>query len=249
MSPTPNAQIGAQVAETAQLLRNLQHAVAQCREAVFITDATGIIARTNPAFEKLTGYSSQEAVGKDLSALSADGPHSQDYKQIWERILQQRPFSGPIVLRQKYAERVAVEIIITPVLDAQGQIGNLVCTCNALGRTSSSVEQSSAPTAKPDQIKEVAHALNNTLMIAMAQAELSFELLAPEHPVRVRLKGIKQVCRRAADLVRLLYELEKQAEENTPPEPIHYQSPSASAEEMAPPDRGTGLTKRATAAG
>lgn len=247
-SPIPNAQIGAQSSETSQLLRNLQHAIAQCRDAVFITDSAGIIARTNPAFEKLTGYSSHEAVGKDLSALSADGPHSEDYRQIWERVLQQRQFSGSITLRHKSDQRIAVEITVTPVLDTRGQIGNLVCTCSSAEQSDSRVVPI-ASAAKPEQIKEVAHALNNTLMTAMAQAELSFELLAPEHAVRVRLKGIKYACRRAADLVRLLYELEKQTEKNAPPQPLHFQNPSAPPDEVATPFHSATLKKHATAAG
>jgi len=76
----------------AQALRNLQCAVTQSHDAIFITDAADLISCVNPAFEKLTGYSSFEVLGKDMSLLIADGPQSDDYRQIWSRIFQQRAF-------------------------------------------------------------------------------------------------------------------------------------------------------------
>jgi PAS domain-containing protein len=39
----------------AQALRNLQHAVTQSHDAIFMTDGTGIVSGVNPASEKLTG--------------------------------------------------------------------------------------------------------------------------------------------------------------------------------------------------
>ena len=85
----------------AQALRNLQCAVTQSHEAVFITDQAGLITRVNPAFEELTGYSAIQALGKDLSAFIARGPHSDEYREIWARIFQQRAFSGTVQLKKK----------------------------------------------------------------------------------------------------------------------------------------------------
>lgn len=225
-SPTPNAHIGAHSAEASRVLRDLQYAIAQCRDAVFITDAAGIIARVNPAFEKLTGYSSHEAVGKDLSALTAEGPHSASYQRIWERTLQQRPFSGPLRLRRRSEECIAVEITITPVPDSEGQVASLVCSCHLVEECSPLSAVAETPPANAEQINEVAHALNNLLMVAMSHAELAFDALPVENSVRVQMQSIKQSCRRAADVVRLLYELERQAEKSAQPAPLHYKPPA-----------------------
>lgn len=226
-SPTPNAQIGAPSIEASQVLRDLQYAIAQCRDAVFVADPAGIIVRVNPAFERLTGYSSHEAVGKDLSALTADGPHSASYQRIWERTLQQRPFSGALRLRQQSGQCIAVEIVVTPVPTFDGEIGSLVCTCHRLEEDSpaeSSAEES--PSANSEQVKEVAHALNNLLMVAMSNAELAFDALPIENPLRVQMQTIRQACRRAANVVGLLYELERQPEKSLQPAPLHYQPPA-----------------------
>lgn len=226
-SPTPNAHIGAPSIEASQVLRDLQYAIAQCRDAVFVADPAGIIVRVNPAFERLTGYSSHEAVGKDLSALTVDGPHSAIYQRIWERTLQQRTFSGPLRLRHQSGQGIAVEMTVTPVPTFDGEIGSLVCTCHRVEEISpaeSSAEESRS--ANSEQVKEVAHALNNLLMVAMSNAELSFDALPVEHPLRVQMQTIRQACRRAADVVRLLYELERQPEQSVQPAPLHYQPPA-----------------------
>lgn len=233
IGPTPNAQVGALSIEATKVLRDLQYAIAQCRDAVFIADAAGTISRVNPAFEKLTGYSSFEAVGKDLSMLTAEGPYSEDYRQIWGKVLQQRAFCGSITFKHKSGERIPIEVTITPVPDALGQVGTLVCTC-VQAATSTNHSLSNLATASPHQVKEVAHALNNTLVVVMAEAELSFGSLPLEHPTRVRLKSIQHACRRAADLVRLLYELEGKAQGAPRPEPLHYQSPNVHEEPAKP---------------
>ena len=62
--------------QMAEAFQNLQHAVAQCQDAIFIADSAGIITRVNPAFERLTGYSALEIVGKDLSVFTDGGPES-----------------------------------------------------------------------------------------------------------------------------------------------------------------------------
>src|SRR5258708_19982683 len=82
--PRPNPMAAA--------LRNLQHAVNQSQEAVFICDPDGVIERVNPAFEDLTGYSSLDAVGKDLSWIVADGPMSDSYRRLWEQVFQCRTY-------------------------------------------------------------------------------------------------------------------------------------------------------------
>lgn len=226
-SPTPNAHIGSHSTDASQALRDLQYAIVQCRDAVFVADAAGLIVRVNPAFEKLTGYSSHEAVGKDLSALTADGPHSANYQRIWERTLQQRSFSGPLRLRHRSEKCIAVEITVTPVPASDGQIASLVCTCHCIEEASPSVfSVDEPPSANSAQVQEVAHALNNLLMVAMSNAELAFDALPIEHPLRVQMQTIRQACRRAADVIRLLYELERQPENIVQPAPLHYQPPA-----------------------
>ena len=78
----------------AAALRNLQHAVNQSQEAIFISDPAGVIERVNPAFETFTGYSSLDLVGKDLSWLAAEGPMSNTIGGFGSRCSRARPTAG-----------------------------------------------------------------------------------------------------------------------------------------------------------
>jgi len=51
-----------------------------------ITNSEGIIEYVNPAFEWLTGYSSEKAVGQTPSILTSGQPALALYRELWETI-------------------------------------------------------------------------------------------------------------------------------------------------------------------
>ena len=90
----PGPDQNSQPTRIAEALRNLQHAVAQCHDAVFISDAAGVLTRVNAAFEPLTGHSSMELIGKDLSLIMEGGGQSSEYQQIWRDIFEEKDTRG-----------------------------------------------------------------------------------------------------------------------------------------------------------
>ncbi len=68
--PTSGADQGRQLQRTSRTLRELRCAVNQSHEVVFMVDSAGLLGYVNPAFERLTGYSAQEALGKNLSSIA-----------------------------------------------------------------------------------------------------------------------------------------------------------------------------------
>ncbi|MBS1261729.1 MAG: putative diguanylate cyclase DgcE [Calditrichaeota bacterium] len=71
---------------TEQNLRRLAEAVEQSAEAVIITDADGSIVYVNPAFERITGYSRAEALGRNPSILQSGRHDEAFYKNLWDTI-------------------------------------------------------------------------------------------------------------------------------------------------------------------
>ncbi len=70
-------------------------------EGIVITDANGIIVRTNPAFEEITGFSEDEAIGKTPSLLKS-GRHNADFfKHMWRSIVEQGIWQGEIWDKRK----------------------------------------------------------------------------------------------------------------------------------------------------
>lgn len=230
----------------AQALRYLQHAVTQSYDAIFMTDGAGIVSRVNPAFEKLTGYSSLQAVGKDLSSLIAGGPQADDYRRIWGRIFSHQPFSGEVELQFKSGAACGVDLMVSPVLDNRGQITGLVCNCSE--RSGKSTESAPAaagtlPIPEGRGIQGFAHALNNFLLPVIANAELTLEALPSDSPLRSRLRVIKSGAHRASDLVRERLDLarlprdmmpSRSADASDPVSPVFGHHAAAMAEVLLP---------------
>ena len=188
-------------------LRNLQHAVNQCQDVIFFTDPAGVIERINPAFEKLTGYSSVEAVGKDLSWIAAEGPLSESYRKIWEQVFQGRAYRGDLQIRRKQGDACELDVLIAPVRDGKGRTASLLCT----GRDTSEkreLESQLSQARRMDAIGTlaggVAHDFNNMLMVISAYAELSLDSLPKEHRLWHNLQEILAASRRASELTRQL---------------------------------------------
>jgi PAS domain S-box-containing protein len=89
---------------------------------IVITDARGVIYWVNPAFTTISGYSLEEAVGKNPRLLKS-GVHSREfYREMWNTVLSGRVWQNDIVNRRKDGTVYNEELTITPVRDAVGVI-------------------------------------------------------------------------------------------------------------------------------
>ncbi len=70
----------------------------------------------------MTGYSSEEIVGRNPSILSSGLQPPQFYKEMWETILSGNNWSGELVNRRKDGSLYNEELRITPLRGAQGEI-------------------------------------------------------------------------------------------------------------------------------
>lgn len=106
--------------------RLLSTAMEQTGEAVVITDDQGKIVYTNPAFEKITGYAAQDALGQNPRLLKSDRQDDAFYRSLWETITSGRIWRGRLVNRKKDGSLYHEDATISPVRDAVGRITNYV---------------------------------------------------------------------------------------------------------------------------
>lgn len=114
--------------EAHETLRKLSLVVKQTIDSVFITDPDGRIEYVNPAFEKLTGYSHEEAIGQTPALLCSDNHDSHYYKKLWQSLKAGKIFRGNMVNRRKNGELFYEEKVITPLKNEQGHITHYVST-------------------------------------------------------------------------------------------------------------------------
>jgi PAS domain S-box-containing protein len=113
--------------KTEARLRLQSSALESTASAIIITDRAGSIQWVNPAFTALTGYSLDEALGRDPNELLKSGRHAPVfYERMWETILAGRVWQSDMINRRKDGTLYQEHMTITPVRDEAGQISHFV---------------------------------------------------------------------------------------------------------------------------
>ncbi len=108
-------------------LRLFEVALDSAANAIVITDIDARIEWANPAFTKLSGFSLEEAIGRNPGELVNSGKHDQRfYREMWETILSGQVWRGDIVNRNKAGDLYDMSLVIAPVIDGAGTIRHFV---------------------------------------------------------------------------------------------------------------------------
>ena len=105
----------------------LASAVEASADAVVITDpASGIIAYVNPAFEQITGYRREEAIGRSLHFLDSGRHDEEFYKTLRETLRREGVWRGHLMSKKKDGSVYFEDCTFSPVKDESGTIINFV---------------------------------------------------------------------------------------------------------------------------
>ena len=104
----------------------LAAAVEQAADSVVITDVKGTIKYVNPEFTAMTGYTSEEAVGRNPRFLKSGLNSKAFYKELWETILSGRIWQGKLANRRKNGAIYYEEMRIAPVRGANGESAGFI---------------------------------------------------------------------------------------------------------------------------
>ncbi len=91
-------------------------------EAIMITDHENRIVSVNHAFETITGYVGNDAIGKNPNLL-ASGRHDKEfYREMWKTLVEQGLWRGEIWNKRKNGEIYPEWLTISQVLDERGKL-------------------------------------------------------------------------------------------------------------------------------
>jgi two-component system cell cycle sensor histidine kinase/response regulator CckA len=193
-----------QAAETHAVLAR---AVEQAAEAILITDPEGAIVYVNPAFERVSGWSSGEALGQNPRILKSGKQDDAFYRQMWEALAGGAAWTGRLVNRRKDGTLFEEEATISPVRDAAGQIVNYVAVKRDI-TNETRLEQRLFQAQKMEAVGRlaggVAHDFNNLLGVITGYGEIVHRHLAGEDPLKGKVEQILKAAERAAGLTRQL---------------------------------------------
>ncbi len=85
-----------------------------------ITDPQGKIVFVNPAFERVSGYTKEELLGKNPNILNSRKQDEKYWREVWSNILKGKEWVGQIQNRRKNGELFHTELVISPIINPSG---------------------------------------------------------------------------------------------------------------------------------
>ncbi len=96
------------------------------QEGILISDANNRIIDINPAFTHLTGYSREEALGRDPGFLASGRQTPTFYAEMWESLKTRGEWQGELWNRRKSGDVYPELLSIVAVKDEEGQLQHYV---------------------------------------------------------------------------------------------------------------------------
>lgn len=188
-------------------------ALESAANAIVITDRQGTIFWVNAAFTKLTGYSFNEAIGKNPRILQS-GEHPRSfYEDMWNKLLAGEIWRGELVNRRKDGQLYTEEMTITPVKDAHGEIARFIAIKQDITEQKA-LERQFRQAQKMEAVGQlaggVAHDFNNLMGVILGYSEMLEEEFDPSNPNRSKMEQIRKAAVRAAALTRQLLAFSRQ---------------------------------------
>jgi PAS domain S-box-containing protein len=153
------------------------------RSVVIITDSQIRIQWVNKAFTDVTGYTLDDAIGKELSLLHGPETDKKALKKNFKRLKNKEGFSAEVLKYSKTGRKYWMQINITPIFNEEGELVNFISVENDI-----------------TQLKQVEENIKNNLQKEKELNELKSQFVSiASHEIRTPLAGIQS----SAELIKL----------------------------------------------
>lgn len=106
----------------ADKVRTLDRAIEQSPVSIVITDTSGVIEYVNHYFTVVTGYSFNEAIGKNPRILKSGEKPSEEYANLWKTIVSGGEWRGEFHNRKKNGDLYWEQASVSPIKNEKGEI-------------------------------------------------------------------------------------------------------------------------------
>jgi PAS domain S-box-containing protein len=153
-----------------QQLRLAAAALDAAANAIVLTDRHGNILFVNPAFTRLTGYTSEEVLGATHGLLKSGANSALLYRDLWDTILSGRVWHGELTNQRKNGSLYLQDTTIAPIRSSNGEISHFVgiqVDISDRKRAEQALIQSEKLASVGRMAATIAHEINNPLSATM----------------------------------------------------------------------------------
>ncbi|MEA5098025.1 MAG: EAL domain-containing protein [Burkholderiaceae bacterium] len=125
--------VGRDITERKQAEEKLQQAAMvyqHSSQSIMVTDANGLIVAVNPGFERITGYTAEEVIGKNPSILSSGRQDRAFYQSMWHALNTAGHWQGELWNKRKNGQLYPAWITINAIFNEDGTIDRYVELCS-----------------------------------------------------------------------------------------------------------------------
>jgi diguanylate cyclase (GGDEF)-like protein/PAS domain S-box-containing protein len=111
-----------------KVLREAKTVFDNVSEGILVTDAANRIKLVNPAFSRITGYASEEVVGKTPKLLSSGRHDPEFYRVLWQSLTEHGEWHGEVWNRSKSGDIYPEALSISAVRAPDGGVDGYIAT-------------------------------------------------------------------------------------------------------------------------
>ena len=195
--------------EQAELILR-DRAIRAVSQGIIITDPRVLgnpIIYVSPGFTQLTGYSADEAIGRNCRFLQGTETDLAAVARLRAAIDEGRECTTELLNYRKDGTPFWTSLAISPVLDAEGKLLHFVgvqTDVTERRELESQLRQAQKMEAIGQLAAGVAHDFNNILSVVLGYSIFVQEQLKPNDPLRGDIEEVRRAGERACDLVRQL---------------------------------------------
>jgi len=199
-----------------QLIK-LSSAIEQNPVSVVITNYKGLIEYVNPKFTEMTGYKSEEVLGKNPRILKSGKMDPQIYTELWNTIISGKIWQGELINQNKSGEFYWAFKSISPIFDDKKQITNFVAIAEDITdkkKNEAELIKAKEKAEESDRLKSaflanISHEIRTPMNGIMGFAELLKEPdLSPENQQEF-IEVIEQSGQRMLNIINDLIDISK----------------------------------------
>ena len=144
-------------------LLQLTRAVEQAPASIVVTDLNGNITFVNPRFTDVTGYSYEEAIGKNPRILKSGLTPKGVYQNMWKTILSGQVWQGELLNKKKNGELYWERAVMAPVFNRRKQIVNFTAIKEDITESKNLIDELAKRSAESESLRETAAIVTSTL--------------------------------------------------------------------------------------